>query len=318
MNHWTKILALVMGLCLLFGTFDIEKAYGKYPKKMITVVVVYGAGGGNDRLTRILSTAAIDHYGQAWHVVNIAGAQGIVGWKQVLSRRADGYTMMEASSTPLIAAAIEEKPPINPLNIKLVCYYAGMRSVIVSKPESKWSKWDGFKAYAKKNPGKISVGGSMSMLLMAAHMFKQEGIEVNYVPYSSTSAAVTDLLGGHIDNAAITASTVLTLVPKAVPVVNTGGIPLSKKQKEFKGVPNPGDLGHEGMVLPRFFGLHPDTPDEIVNYASEKIAAMTKDKSVKRLFKKVGEEINFIPRAQAVQEFKKLVKSIEETSKLLK
>ncbi len=319
MKNCSKILAPVIIFGLLLGISGIDRAYGEYPEKMIIYVCPFSAGGGTDRLARILSSAAIDHFGQPWHVVNIPGASGIVGWKHVLGKPADGYTILQSSSTPVIALTMEEKPALNPSLIKIACYVAGFRSIVTSKPGTEWSTWEKFKAYAKKNPGQITVAGTMSNLIGAANMFDQAGIEVNFVPYDSTGTAVADFLGGHVDTLAATASTVETLFPqKGVAVVNTSDVPLPEKAKEFKGVPGAKDLGYKGMFFPRWVGVHPATPDNIVDLISQKMGSLVKDKAVASLFKKVGEEITYLPRAEADASYKDMVKSIKKTAKLLK
>jgi tripartite-type tricarboxylate transporter receptor subunit TctC len=318
MKYCLKILVPVMALGLLLGISGVDRAYGEYPEKMITYVVPFGAGGGTDRLARILSSAAMDSFGQPWHVVNIPGASGIVGWKDVLKRPADGYTILQSSSTPVIALTMEEKPALSPDQIKIACYVAGFRAILTSKPGTEWSTWEKFKAYAKKNPGKITVAGTMSNLIGVANMCDQAGLKVNYVPYPSTGKAVADFLGGHVDTFAATASTVGPLIPKkGVAVVNTSDVPIPKKVKEFQGVPGAKDLGYKGMFFPRWVGVHPDTPDKIVDAISEKMGKLTKHKSVVRLFKKVGEEITYLTRAEAEAAYKDMVKSVKKTVKLL-
>lgn len=319
MKNCLKILVPVMGIVLLLGISGIDKAYAEYPEKMITYIVPFKAGGGTDRSARILSSATIDHFGQPWHVVNIPGASAIVGWKELLERPADGYTIMQSSSTPVIALLMEEKPPLNPFQIKVACYIAGFRSIVLSKPGTAWSTWGKFKAYAKKNPGKLSLAGTTSLLMGTAFMFDQAGIKVNFVPYPSTGDAVGDFLGGHVDAAAVTASTADTVVPeKAVAVVNTSEVPLPKKMKKFAGVPSAKGLGYKGMFFPRWVGVHPDTPDEIVDVISQKMGSLIKDKSVVKLFGKVGEEITFLPRAEAQAAYKGMVEAMKKATKLLK
>jgi tripartite-type tricarboxylate transporter receptor subunit TctC len=319
MKHCLKILVSVMVLALLLGISDIERAYGEYPEKMITYICPFKAGGGTDRLARILSSASIDHFGQPLHVLNVPGASGIVGWKDLLKRPADGYTILQSSSTPVIALIMEEKPALDPNQIKIACYVAGFRSILVSKPGAEWSTWEKFKAYAKKNPGKISLAGTMSLLMGVAYMFDQVGIEVNFIPYPSTGDAVADFLGGHVDSLAVTSSIGVTIVPeKAEAIVNTSQIGLPKQVKEFAGLRSAKDLGYKGMFFPRWVGVHPDTPDKIVDLISQKMGKLVEDKGVTGLAKKIGEELNFLPRAEAAAAYKDMVEGMKKSAKLLK
>jgi len=61
------------------------------------------------------------------------------------------------------------------------------------------------------------------------------------------------------------------------------------------------------MAFPRWVGVHPDTPDEIVVFFSEKMDSLLQDDAVKNLINKVGEEIIFLPYDEAQEAYKKLV-----------
>jgi len=133
---------------------------------------------------------------------------------------------------------------------------------------------------------------------------------VTYVPYSSTGKAMADFVGGHISAAVGTASTALSLVPqKAVAVLNSSALPLPKKvAKSLGNPPLASTLGYKGAInFPNLVGVHPDTPDEIANLLSKKIGEILSHKSVKRLVKKIGEEIIYIPREKATGEYNKMV-----------
>lgn len=319
MKRSSKILFSLVVLSLIIGGMSSKEAFGEYPDKMITVIVPFKAGGGGDRWSRVLSTKAIDYFGQPWHVVNFPGAAATVGWKELLSRPANGYTIQYGSYTPVIAALREEKPPIDVSNIKIVCYLSPMRTILVGKPGTEWSTWKGLKAYAKKNPGKITMGGTGAFCLSAAYLFEQAGLKVTIVPYASTADSVADFLGGHITMLLASASTVKPLIPdRAVGVVNTSEVPMPKKLKEFKGLPSAKDLGYEGMAMPRYISIHPETPDEIVDFISGKIGELLKEKAIKSLLKKMGEEIWFVPRAEAQKDYNRMVEKIKKAVKLLK
>ena len=171
--------------------------------------------------------------------------------------------------------------------------------------------------YAKKNPKKMTLGGTMTQLMGGAHALSQLGLDINYVSYDSTGDAITDLLGGHVMSACGTESTADTIVPeKAVALLNTSNsaIPL-KKFKDLRKAP---DVGAKGVIFPRYVGLHPKTPDAIVDIVSEKMGGIAKDKSFKKLMKKLGEQIEYVPRAQARKEFRDLIKSARQALKYLK
>ncbi len=285
-----------------------------YPAKMITVIAPHGAGGGGDRWARSMSTVAVDHFGQPWHVVNMTGASGVVGWKWVLEQPADGYTILATGSSALQTLALEEKPPISPYDIKVVCFVSLIRAIVISKPGTPWATWEGLQTYVKEHPGELSMEGGTGFMLGTRFLFEQAGIwdKIKFVRATSTGGAVTDFLGGHVELLTASTSTVRPLLPEdGVIIVNCSEIPLPKA-KEFEGVRNATDLGYEGVQFPRWLGVHPDTPDEIADFISEKMGSLLKEEAFVKLMGKLGEEIMYVPRDEAVPAFKKVVEAINE------
>jgi len=309
MKSLSRILgAMFIAVSLFVGSGLAQAA--EYPNKTITWVAAFGAGGGTDRWARILSMVAIDVLGQATHVRNMPGASGVVAWKYILEQPADGYTIYHASSTPVLGLLSEKDAPFGPEKLKVVAYVSQFRSILMAQPGKEWSDWNSFKSYAKANPGKLSIGGTLSLLLGVAVILEQEGLKVNYVPYSSTGKAMADFVGGHISAGVGTVSTALTLVPaKAVAVLNSSALPLPKKvAKSLGNPPLASKLGYKGAInFPNLVGVHPDTPDEIADLLSKKIGEILAHKSVKRLVKKIGEEIIYVPRKEATGKFNQMV-----------
>lgn len=290
-----------------------EAAAQSYPSKKISWIVFGGKGGGGDRWSRILASTAEEYFGQPLRVENITGASGVAAWKEMLDRPADGHTIFLGSPTTNIAVLKQPERPLNvKRDIKIVGYISAWGAILMSRPNQEWSDWEALKSYAEENPGKLTIGGSEAVNMGIAYMLSKAGIrdKVTFVPYSSTSNAVADFLGGHISLMGATSSTAETLIPnKAVAVANTGSLP------ELEGVPTAKDLGYSGIVFPRWVGVHPDTPDDIANAISEKLGMLLQDKSVNGLINKIGETIAFMPRNEASPDYENLVDGLEELIK---
>ena len=316
-----RIMALAFGL-LGFG-FSSPPALAqadKYPTKTLNWIAAFSAGGGTDRWARIISTAAFDVIGQGIHVRNMPGASGVTAWRYVLDQPADGYTIYHGSSTPVLGLLSEKSPPFSPDRLKVVCYISSFQSVLLSQPGKEWSDWEGFKKYLKAKPKKISIGGTMSTLLGVAVLLNEEGLEATYVPYPSTSNAVTDMLGGHIGAATVTPASAVPIVPeKAAVVLNSSDIALPENiQKQFGNPPLASELGYKNaMSFPNLIGVHPDTPDEIVAALSDKIGEILKQKSVETLIKQIGEEIIFVPHDEAQKRYNQMVANMRKGLELL-
>lgn len=91
----TKMAALAafVGLALMSGAASAQE---NWPERAIKLVVPFGAGGGTDLTARILQKAIDDQstIGQPITIVNVPGAAGSIGAREVLNAKPDGYTIM--------------------------------------------------------------------------------------------------------------------------------------------------------------------------------------------------------------------------------
>jgi tripartite-type tricarboxylate transporter receptor subunit TctC len=273
-----------------------------YPSKVINAVVPFGAGGGTDRWARVMSSVGFDVFGTGMRVQNRGGASGTVGWKYMLDQGADGHTVLLGSPTPVIAALLEKQPPFDPTKVKIVAYYSIMKPTLIALKGKPYSSWDGLVSHLKKGGKKLTLGGTITQTLGIASLLAQLKLadRVVLVPYSGTGKAVNDFLGGHVDLAAVTTSTAVSLAEKAVSLVNATDLDYPKKAAGVLGdVPNAKKLGLKPFNPPRFIAVHPDTPDDQVAVLSEKFGEMMKSKPVDRLISKLGEDIIFVPHDKA-------------------
>ena len=273
-----------------------------YPSKVINAVVPFGAGGGTDRWARVMSSVGFDVFGTGMRIQNRGGASGTVGWKYMLDQGADGHTVLLGSPTPVIAALLEKQPPFDPTKVKIVAYYSIMKPTLIAPKNKPFSSWDGLLSHLRDGGKKLTLGGTITQTLGIASLLGQLDLadRVVLVPYSGTGKAVNDFLGGHIDLAAVTTSTAVSLADKAVAVVNASDLDYPKKAADVLGdVPNAKKLGVKPFNPPRFIAVHPDTPDDQVAILSEKFGEMLKSKPVDRLIGKLGEQINYVPHNDA-------------------
>ncbi len=282
-------------------------AAADYPDKVVQAIVPFGAGGGTDRWARVMSSVGFDVFTHGMRVQNRGGASGTVGWKYMLDQGPNGHTILLASPTPVIAALLEKKRPFEPDNVKIVAYYSIMKPTLMAPKGKPYSTWDGLIKHLKAGGKKPTLGGTITQVLGPANLLNQLGLaeRVIFVTYSGTGKAVNDFLGGHIDMVAVTSSTALTLADRAAAVVNGSDFDYPKKVKKALGnVPNAETLALKPFNPPRFFAMHPDTPDAQVAAMSEKLGELLKKKSVKRLIGKLGEEIVYMPHEQAAAAYK--------------
>lgn len=170
----------------------------------VEYVVPYSAGGGSDLYSRTCANIMTELGllgNRAVTVNNKPGGSGAVGDAYTATKKGDGTTITAYVSaqitTPIIAGSgitYKEMTPI--CNLALDEYTIGVLAT------AEYKTIEEFIEYAKAHPGEITVGGSGSGTednLVTGLMQMYCGIEVEYIPYDSSSEVMSGLLGEHLN-----------------------------------------------------------------------------------------------------------------------
>jgi tripartite-type tricarboxylate transporter receptor subunit TctC len=195
---------LCTGLSLIGATrlAPAVHAQEKWPSRRVTIVVPFPAGGNTDSSARLIANNLKDIHGQPFIIENRGGANGMIGAGAVARSPADGYTLLMAGNSALSAApALLKNVAYDPVNdFTPIARVGRFSSVLVTTPDRPFKTATEFVAYAKSNPGKLSLAHSFSSgQIVVETIRKRAGIDVVIVPYTRTPAALTDLIGGRID-----------------------------------------------------------------------------------------------------------------------
>jgi tripartite-type tricarboxylate transporter receptor subunit TctC len=196
-----KFLHLAAGAAALPAVTRVARAEG-YPTKPVRMIVGFAAGGPNDILARLIAQGLSERLGQQFVIENRTAAGGNIGTEAVVNSSPDGYTLLLIGSSNTINPTLYKKLDFN--FIRDIAPVAGIMRVplvVEVAPEFLSKTIPEFIAYAKANPGKISMGsaGNGSSSHMAGELFDaMAGINMVHVPYRGTAPALTDLLGGQL------------------------------------------------------------------------------------------------------------------------
>jgi tripartite-type tricarboxylate transporter receptor subunit TctC len=187
-----------------------------YPSRPVRIIVGFGAGGAPDILARLLGQWLSERLGQQFIVENRPGAGSNIATEAVVHAAGDGYTLLLASMGNAVNATLYGNLNYDFLHelVAISREPLGME-VYPSFPAGSVPE---FIAYAKANPGKISYAsaGSGTSLHMAGELFKMmAGIDMVHVPYRSSAAALTDLLGHQVQM-------LFSPLPSSIEYVRTG------------------------------------------------------------------------------------------------
>jgi tripartite-type tricarboxylate transporter receptor subunit TctC len=213
-----RFLRLASGAVSLLAAPHAARAEA-YPSRPVRFLVGFGPGGAPDILARLIGQWLSARLGQQFIVENRPGAGSNIAAEAVAHAPADGHTLLLASMGNAVNAALygnlnfdflHDLAPVAGISREPLGMEVHPTFPPASVPE--------FIAYAKANPGRISYGsaGSGSSLHMAAELFKMTaGVDLVHVPYRSSAAALTDLIGGRVQ-------TVFSPLPSSIEHIRSG------------------------------------------------------------------------------------------------
>jgi tripartite-type tricarboxylate transporter receptor subunit TctC len=179
-----------------------------WPSRPITLVAAFPPNTTTDygarRIAQDLSKA-LDH---PVVVETRSGGGGVVASVAVAKAPPDGYTLLMTTIGPaVLRPLIDHKLPYDPVaDFTPIALVGDAPNVIVASPKWAASSVRDIVAYAKQNPGMLTIGhpGAGTMGHLVALLFAAEaGIEANFVAYQGAPAILSDLAGQHIDIGAI-------------------------------------------------------------------------------------------------------------------
>jgi len=198
-----RTIALALG-CLPLAAPTAHAQAGEFPVKPITIVVGYPAGGGPDIVARMLGEKLAARMGQPVVVENRPGVSGMIGASSVARAPADGYTLLFAPNTFLIAPHVLPKNANVRLDVleDFVPVVAPSKGamMLVAHPSLGVRDAKELVALLKKQPGlAYATPGSGSPMHIAGELFKKSaGVDMLHVPYKGVAPAIADVLGGHV------------------------------------------------------------------------------------------------------------------------
>ena len=207
----SKLLAFsaVMALAPLAATPVFAQAY---PSRAIKLIVPYGTGGGSDILARQIGARLQAIWGQGVAVDNRAGASGNIGTEAVVHAPADGYTLLLQNSTMVVNPAVNGKLNYDPEKDLTPIMLLGLTPIaLVASQATGIKSMNELVAYSKANPTALNYGscgvGTPQHFVM--ELVKQKsGVNATNVGYKGCAPALTDVVGGQVQLAILSANLV--------------------------------------------------------------------------------------------------------------
>ena len=233
-------------------------AFAEWPDKPVRVIVAYAAGGANDLLGRVFADLLSKTFGQSFFVENRTGGGGMIATEAVARAAPDGYTL-QVSGMPshVLAPVMTKNASVDPIrDFTHIAYLGGPPNVFVVHPSLGVNSFEELLALMKREKNGLqyvspNVGAVGNMV--AEYVADKEKVKVVHVAYRGGSAAIQDLLAGHVKVGSMTLSTTRPhiLAGKLKPLA----ISAEKRVAEFGDVPTLVELGYPELVVTTWYSL---------------------------------------------------------------
>jgi tripartite-type tricarboxylate transporter receptor subunit TctC len=286
--HRRQVLHLAAGAAALPAVSRVAWAQA-YPTRPVRLIVAIAAGGSSDMMARLVGQWLSERLGQPFIVDNRRGTN--IGTEAVVRAPADGYTLLMVSTTQAVNATLYDK-----LNFNFIRDIAPVASidreslVMAVNPSVPARTVPEFIAYAKANPGKISMAsaGNGTPSHVSGELFKMmTGVSMVHVPYRGGGTALPDLLAGQVQ-------VMFPSMSSSIEYVRTGKLRALAVTTVMRSEALP-DLPTVAEFVPGYeasywagLGAPKNTPADIVDRLNKEINAGLADPKLKARFADLG------------------------------
>ena len=262
------------------------------PKKPVTLVVGFAAGGAADAAARLIAKKLGENIGQSVVVDNKGGAGGNIAHHFVANAAPDGTVLLFGSVGPLTIGPHLMKLTYDPFkDLAAISGGVNFPNVLVVHKAAGAKTLVEFVQLSKKKLGSVDFAstGAGSASHLAGELFNQRaGIDMTHVPYKGGAPALQDLLGERI-------TSYFAAPPTALPHIETGRlIPLATtgltRPAHLPNIPTVAESGFPGFEALNWYAFVAPgkTPVPLLERWNREIVKVLNDPAVKDAMNKHG------------------------------
>lgn len=193
------LFALALGLVAVSAVTFMASAETKWPTRPVRFILTLGAGSGSDIGARLLADRLSQRWGQPVIVENRPGGDAIVAINAFVTAHDDHVLLFAPSSSFTAHPFLHDNLPYQPSDLVPITRVSNT-IITISVPASlPVNSLKELAAMARAEPGKLNWAGVTGALdFVFGGWLKQEGLNINKVPYRNPVDAANDLAEGRV------------------------------------------------------------------------------------------------------------------------
>ena len=272
------------------------------PSGDVSVIVAYKAGSGTDTGARLLAFKAEKYIGKTLVINNLPGADGKIGWTNLVKAKPDGQTIGFINLPTFTTLAVKEDASFKTSDIIPICNHLTETAVVVVRADSPWKTLqDLVSACKEKATNRCSTNGVQASNHTAAQLLAQSA-EFKYkaIPYGGTADQLLALRQGEVQFSCAKVADIMPLIKGDKPELRVLGVFATKRLEELPDVPTLGELGYydKWYGAARCLVVPAGTPADIVAFYEEAFRKTMSDPDCIEAHKKAGLSLDFMDSKQ--------------------
>ncbi len=191
--------ALVLGAALCGAARITWAAAADWPTRPVRFIVTLGAGSGADIGARLFADRLSQRWGQPVVVENRPGGDGIVAINAFVGAHDDHVLLFSPTASFTAHPFLHDRLPYKPSDLVPITRVSNTVIAIAVPTSLGVNSLSELVALARGEPGKLNWAGVTGALdFIFAGWLKQEGLNINKVPYRNPVDAANDLAEGRV------------------------------------------------------------------------------------------------------------------------
>lgn len=175
----------------------------EYPQRPVKVIVPFGAGGGSDTFVRILQKAIEENdlLPQPIVIINVPGAGGAIGSRQVMESEPDGYTLL-CLHEGIITTKYAGSTDYGPEAFEPIAGTGEVGTVIAVAEDASYADLNQLLSDAAARPDQVVFSANIGAPSHFAGLMLEKakpGARFRYTQTGGGAKRFAALAGGHID-----------------------------------------------------------------------------------------------------------------------